>query len=261
MELKIGENIKRLRKAHDITQEDFANILGVSSQSVSRWEKGVCYPDMELLPSLAGYFKISVDELLGIGDLEKSRKYDEINATWKKNNEKGLHSENAALMRKALKNYPNDSLLLVQLSTSLEKIGGTAEEKRLHLADSIAIQEQILRYGEDSEVRGATMYNICISYMKNGEPEKAIEQAEKLPNLYKARENALIYFLEGAERRRISEDALTPLSWALAKHLTVLAEETNNSTYRTKADRILDLLWEGREENEVVRKAREELKG
>lgn len=259
MELKIGENIKRLRKAHDITQEDFANILGVSSQSVSRWEKGVCYPDMELLPSLAGYFKISVDELLGIGDLEKSRKYDEINATWKKNNERGLHADNAALMRRALKNYPNDPLLLVQLSTSLEKMEGTDEERRRNLADSIAIQEQILRYGEDSEARGATMYNICFSYLKNGELAKAIEQAEKLPNLYKARENALIYFLKGPERRRIAETALTPLSWALAKHLTVLAEETDEPAYRTKAAQILDILWEGREENEVVRKAREDL--
>ena len=67
MELKIGENIKRLRKAKDISQEDFAKLLGVSSQSVSRWENGVCYPDMELLPALAQYFKLSVDELLGGG--------------------------------------------------------------------------------------------------------------------------------------------------------------------------------------------------
>ena len=49
MKLRIGENIKFLRKAADITQETLAEMLGVSCQSVSRWELGTCYPDMELL--------------------------------------------------------------------------------------------------------------------------------------------------------------------------------------------------------------------
>ena len=259
MELRIGENIKRLRKAKDITQEDFAAMLGVSSQSVSRWEKGICYPDMELLPALAGYFKVSVDELLGVGELEKSRKYEEINKTWEKNNREGLHAANVTLMRRALKNYPNDALLLVQLSTSLEKLDGTEEERRRNLGESIAIQEQIIRYGEDSEVRGATMYNICFSYRKYGEPGKAIEQAKKLPNLYKARENALVFFLSGEERRRVSEDALVPLSWALTEHLTALAETCSDKGYLEKARQILDILWDGREEPETVKKIRGKL--
>ena len=65
MELKIGNNITRLRREKDVTQEDFAELLGVSSQSVSRWENGVCYPDMELIPAIANYFGVSVDELFG----------------------------------------------------------------------------------------------------------------------------------------------------------------------------------------------------
>ena len=40
MKLKVGETIKRLRKEREITQEEFAEVLGVSCQSVSRWEKG-----------------------------------------------------------------------------------------------------------------------------------------------------------------------------------------------------------------------------
>ena len=240
MELKIGENIKRLRKAKDISQEDFAKLLGVSSQSVSRWENGVCYPDMELLPALAQFFKLSVDELLGTGDLEKSRRYNEINETWARNNAAGKNAENAALMRKALRNFPNDALLLVQLSTSLEKLEGNEEERRRNLRESIAIQEQILRFGEDSEVRAATMYNICFSYWKNGDREKAVVQARKLPNLYKSRENALVYFLEGEERRQVSEAALAPLSWALEKHLTVLGD--SDPALREPAAKILELL-------------------
>ena len=74
MKLKIGEKIKFLRKAGNITQEELAEMLGVSCQSVSRWELGTCYPDMELLPELAEIFHSSVDSLLGIDDsAEKAR--------------------------------------------------------------------------------------------------------------------------------------------------------------------------------------------
>ena len=66
MRLAIGENIKVIRKSKDITQEQLAEMLGVSCQSVSRWELGVCYPDMELLPALAEIFEVSVDELIQV---------------------------------------------------------------------------------------------------------------------------------------------------------------------------------------------------
>jgi len=63
--IKINENIALLRKKKGITQEELANILNVSNQAVSKWESGKCCPDMELLPDLAHYFEVSIDELLG----------------------------------------------------------------------------------------------------------------------------------------------------------------------------------------------------
>ena len=56
MKLSIGENIKSLRKARNITQETLAEMLGISCQSVSRWQLGVCYPDMELMPEITRIF-------------------------------------------------------------------------------------------------------------------------------------------------------------------------------------------------------------
>ena len=66
MKLNIGETIKKLRKEREITQEEFAEMLGVSCQSVSRWENGACYPDIELIPTIAAFFGISTDKLMGI---------------------------------------------------------------------------------------------------------------------------------------------------------------------------------------------------
>ncbi len=62
--LKISENIAALRKQAGITQEDLANKLSVSNQAVSKWEAGKCCPDIEILPKLASFFGISIDELL-----------------------------------------------------------------------------------------------------------------------------------------------------------------------------------------------------
>lgn len=63
--IKINEQIAFLRKQKGLTQEELANALGVTNQAVSKWESAQCCPDIQLLPSLAKIFDVSVDELLG----------------------------------------------------------------------------------------------------------------------------------------------------------------------------------------------------
>ena len=65
MTIYFSEVFKRPRKNKDLTQEQMADILCVSPQAVSRWETGATYPDISLLPSVADFFDVSVDELLG----------------------------------------------------------------------------------------------------------------------------------------------------------------------------------------------------
>lgn len=62
---KLNENIAFFRKKRGITQEELANTLGVTNQAVSKWESGKCAPDIQLLPDIAEYFNISIDELFG----------------------------------------------------------------------------------------------------------------------------------------------------------------------------------------------------
>lgn len=256
MELKIGEKLKHMRRMKNLTQEEVAAHLGISFQAISKWERGDGYPDITMLPALANYFHVTVDELIGMDELASAEHYGKINRQWEENNREKRNRENVQLMRQALKQYPGDALLMVQLSTSLEKLDGTASERAKYLQESIAVQEQILRYCEDSEVRGATMYNICFAYEKAGEHEKALEQARKLPNLYKARENALTILLDGEERHEIAKDALIPLAWSMALHLEALAETEKQPEYLHKISRILDLLFDGNE-NDFIRSVRD----
>ena len=78
MKLNLGENIRKYRKRIDWTQEQLADRLGVSCQSVSRWESGNGYPDMEHLPTLARLFSVTMDELLGWGQPEERFTNDQL---------------------------------------------------------------------------------------------------------------------------------------------------------------------------------------
>ena len=252
MELLIGRNIKRMRRERELTQEEFAAHLGISFQAISKWERGDGYPDITMLPAIANYFGVTVDELLGMDSIEKQQRYDAVNREYEENRVAGRYAENAELMQAALKEWPNDALLLVQLAASYHHLGDTPEEKREFLRKAAAVEEQILRYCDDCEVRGATMYNICFTYEKLGEHEKAVEQAKKLPNLYKARENALVYFLKGGERRDIARSALTPLMWALSVHMKALAEEEGKAKYMDVLKNMIESVMTV-EDNEYIR--------
>lgn len=71
MDQKIGLQIAKLRKEQEITQTALAEYLSVSSQAVSRWENGISVPDICLLPQIAAFFSITIDELFGVTDYEK----------------------------------------------------------------------------------------------------------------------------------------------------------------------------------------------
>ena len=77
MKLAIGENIRNFRKKNDLTQEALADRLGVSYQSISRWENGTTYPDLELIPAIAEILAVTVDELLGMPQIEKEKRASE----------------------------------------------------------------------------------------------------------------------------------------------------------------------------------------
>ena len=64
--MNLAEKINELRKKNNLTQEMLADMLGVTAQAVSKWERGVANPDLYLIPTLAEVFGVTADELLGI---------------------------------------------------------------------------------------------------------------------------------------------------------------------------------------------------
>ena len=248
MELYIGQNLKNFRKARKLTQEEVAKHLGISFQSISKWERNDGYPDITMLPVLAHYYGVTIDELIGMNELESAQALEEINKQWEENRSNNNHSANVQLMRDALKLYPNNALLLVQLSASLERLDGTESEKQEYLRQSIEVQEQIISYCDDSEVRGSVLFNIAHAYYRYGDYDKALAYAEKLPNAYKSRENALVLILaDEARKNAVAKAALEPLMWSLALHLKTLSETENNPAYNEKISQIRNILFDNKE--------------
>ena len=64
--MNIGKQIFFLRKSKGITQEQLAQKLGVTNQAVSKWESEQCLPDIQLIPEIADFFSVSINELMGV---------------------------------------------------------------------------------------------------------------------------------------------------------------------------------------------------
>ncbi len=105
MTIYLGENIKRLRREKELTQETLAEFLGVTFQSISNWERGESFPDITMLPEIAGFFKVSLDELLGV-NRAADEKYIEIKIQEYDNLTD--HNLMQAIAEELIEKYPND---------------------------------------------------------------------------------------------------------------------------------------------------------
>lgn len=108
MELNIGMNIKRLRLAKGLTQEQLAELLTVSTAAVSKWEAKNTYPDITMLFPLAEIFGVTVDELLGYDEAKAKADVDKILAEYQRLYVEGRFAEGKALIVNARKKYPHD---------------------------------------------------------------------------------------------------------------------------------------------------------
>lgn len=126
--LKIGEKIKELRKAQDITQEKLADYLNISYQAVSKWENGLALPDITLLPQLADFFGVSADELLGITNPEQTEELKQYEKQYFSLGRKGKVLDKIELSREVLKKYPRNYQWMINLAYALVSYGATKEQ-------------------------------------------------------------------------------------------------------------------------------------
>ena len=113
--MKLNQNILSLRNERGYTQERLADMLGVSTAAVSKWECGNAYPDITLLPKIAEVFGVSVDYLLGY-DITSQKSISEIVAQANKLRKDLKGDEAEELIRQTLARYPNNLQLKFELA-------------------------------------------------------------------------------------------------------------------------------------------------
>lgn len=157
MKLKIGNVIRDKRRAAELTQEELAAKLGVSFQAVSRWENGAAYPDLELLPVLAGLFSVTVDELLGKRQEERIRAYQEsIYDCFRR----CQRDEELNLCRNAFAEFPGEFDFADRMREILSIKCGQNREKYIDELRSVAYD--ILERCPDFGIRSRALYQLSI---------------------------------------------------------------------------------------------------
>ncbi|MBQ8432201.1 MAG: helix-turn-helix transcriptional regulator [Clostridia bacterium] len=242
MQLELGQKIRELRRRDGRTQEALAEAIGVTSQAISRWEANGGYPDMEMIPAIANYFGITIDELFGY----QNNREDKIDAIIQKIEAFGIPNrgddawieECLAILREGLAEFPRNERLLLALADTLSEAGWRRHNEWLYYdeegfiqhnydvhktneywAESIKICESLVKTAKDNATVTKAIHILVLLYRNMGENEKAIAYAQKMPGLNDCRENLLVAAADGKEEVKYIGEYLLKLASQLTQKI------------------------------------------
>ena len=188
MNIQMGETIKRLRIQKNNTQEELAVAMNVSAAAVSKWETGITLPDISLLPQLAYFFKVSIDELMNYSE----SKMEQDILTFIENHTIAMESfclrEALALSTAAIRQFPNDYRVMIIYAWDL--IGGCADNDNAQLLQQEKelekLCDRILSGCRDISIRldALTIKGKLLYAAGKTEEAKALYYSE-LPDMYR----------------------------------------------------------------------------
>ena len=165
-----AEKFRTLRKQSNFTQEKIAEKLGVSGQAVSRWELGICYPDLELLAPIANCFGVTIDFLLSNDNESKEKAHlcflDEINCS-------PYDEKRIEFVLEYCHNYPDVSFYAYQLVDSIVcYVVGDQEKTKQYMSLLLQNAEKLL----DTSYRSGTI-QLMSAVCDDSEVEKWLDMA------------------------------------------------------------------------------------
>ena len=194
----LGENIRRLRIAKGITQEQFGYEMGVSAQAVSRWENSATYPDITMLPTIADFFDVTLDALMGrgqeLGSKEREAIFKKVYAMW----DRGEVASALEAYDDALRKHPNDAYLLHGKVWVLYSQFKKSQDISL-AREIISLCNKINCSNKPDMQCGANALLVRV-YAGTGQLEEARKLANALPSFEVGRELLIAECLQGAEK-------------------------------------------------------------
>ncbi|MBQ7139902.1 MAG: helix-turn-helix transcriptional regulator [Bacilli bacterium] len=173
MKKKLGKKINLLRLKKDKTMSEFANAMGVSTAAVCKWEKGENFPDFELIPKIARYFNISLNELFDYDNEVINYNIEEI---IKKYVQSSSSKDRLNIIKKGLQIYNDDYRLnIIDIFESINSVNTDISEKKEFVDNKC--REIIKKCSNINEILLASFLYLKVIYIldkNNEELEKSL---------------------------------------------------------------------------------------
>lgn len=236
--IQLGEKIKSLRKQKNISQEVFANYLGVSFQAVSKWENNYTMPDVAMIPAIASFFGVSTDELFGFNQFEIEKQVDEIcDEAYRYRFTDAARSER--ILRDGLQRFPGNDILLNNLLYTLD--AQTRSE------EVISLCKTLIESTKDDSVKYDACRILAECYKQNGMNDLIRPTLEKIPEIYFTKLELMALLLNGDDRyeaaqkqKNISAEDLINMLIVTGKHLKENGETEKAASQFRIAQKVID---------------------
>ena len=215
--IRIGEKIKSLRKQKNISQEVLANYLGVSFQSVSKWENGNTMPDVTMIPAIASFFGVSTDEVFDFNLFEINNQVNKICYEASKYRQSDP-STSEQILREGLQRFPGNDIILNNLLYTMD-YDTRVEEK-------IAICKSLIESTRDDSVKYDACRILAQCYKKTGQYDLVEPTLEMIPEIYFTKLQLVALLTEGETsykaaqlKKSLSADHLIDMLLVAGKYL------------------------------------------
>lgn len=202
--MSIGNNIKRLRREKDITQERLAEYLGITSRAVSQWESDRTAPDISQLPVLCHIFDVSADVILGIDVIKRDEEIRKYLGRAIAERDEGRFEDCVSILREAYKKYPKSYKIIWQLADTLVSV-----YSRKGIKDYEEVYElcgRILSECTESTLRYEAMNTLAVAYGYAGKNEEMFSLAQQMPKSRLSYESFMLYRWQGdADLEKLQE--------------------------------------------------------
>ncbi|MDR1465488.1 MAG: helix-turn-helix domain-containing protein [Oscillospiraceae bacterium] len=241
MTIQIGAKLHSLRKKADVTQDRLAEYLGVTAQAISRWEGEKCYPDIEILPAIADFFNISLDELLGVDQQQKARKIEAVITRAQQAQEAGRFAEAISVYREALAQFPSSHRLQALLAAAIGCIDNGEKISPEAANETIGLCRRILEDCVDDELRYHALLIQCWVHARQLDDEdKAMALVAKLPPVYGCQE-----FVQAETLRiRLPDKRAEPFLFSLMSAMLITFDRPDVTYSNDKTARLEALIGE-----------------
>jgi len=220
MQIYFGETVRRLRRERSLTQEQLAARLNVSFQTISKWERDESYPDITMLPVLAGFFGVRTDDLLGVNKAENEHRIKEIIDTY--DNRRSPTQDLLTQLKAAVGEFPLDYRLRVRYMECLLSCTHRPEAGLEIEAEVRELYENIIANCTDDSIRLWTK-RVFIMHLHSLAQSDTAHQIEceqiltEMPHLRACREHiAVMVTPQGEAQLQAQQHLIEELEWMLS---------------------------------------------